>query len=58
VRGRVDPELGHLADDLAGDGIEPRHPLDLVAPELDAVRRLLVRGLHLERVALDAELPA
>ena len=35
-----------------------RDLLDLVAEERDPVRRLLVRRLHLDDVALDAEAPA
>ena len=53
---RVDAQTVRRADDLAGDGIDVRELLDLVAEHLHAQHRLLVRGVHLERVAADAEL--
>ena len=51
-------DLGEVSEHLAGDRVEPRDPLDRVAPPLDPDRGLLVRGVDLEDVALDAELPA
>jgi hypothetical protein len=56
VGGRVDRDLGQLAEELAGDRIEPADPLDRVAPPLDPDAGLLVRGEDLHHVALDAEL--
>ena len=47
-----------LRVDLAGQRVEVRDLLDLVAEERDPVRRLHVRRLHLDHVALDAELAA
>ena len=58
VGGREHRDLGEVAEHLAGDRVEPRDPLDRVAPPLDPDRGLLVRGMDLEDVALDAELPA
>ena len=56
VAGRIHPQLVLLLDHLAGDRIHPKNPLDLVAPVLDAIHRLPVRGEDLEGVALHAEL--
>ena len=56
VRGRVDDELvehGHL---LAGERVDDLDALDLVAEQLDADGRLLVGGVHLDRVAAHPEL--
>ncbi len=39
-------------------GIDPREPLDFVAEQLDADRRLLVGGVHLDDVAPHPELAA
>ena len=47
-----------LPEDLAGERVEVRDLLDLVAEHRDAVGRLLVRRLDLDHVALDAEAPA
>ena len=58
LRRRPDGEVVELREHLAGERIEVRHLLDLVAEERDAVRRLLVRRLHLDDVALDAEAAA
>ena len=58
VGGREHRDLGEVAEHLAGERVEPRDPLDRVAPPLDPDRGLLVRGVDLEDVALDAELPA
>ena len=55
---RPDHEVVELRVDLASERVEVRDLLDLVAEEGDAVRRLLVRGLHLHHVALHAEAPA
>ena len=44
--------------DLAGERVEVRDLLDLVAEEGDPVGRLHVRGLHLDDVAADPEPPA
>ena len=56
VGGRVDGQvlvLGHL---LAGERVDDGDGLDLVAEERDAHRRLVVGGMHLERVAPHPEL--
>ena len=58
LRRRPDGEVVELREHLAGERVEVRHLLDLVAEERDAVRRLLVRRLHLDDVALDAEAAA
>ena len=55
---RPDGEIVELRVDLAAQRIEVRDLLDLVAEERHAVRRLLVRGLDLDNVALDAKAPA
>ena len=55
---RVDVHLVSLREHLAGERVELRDPLDVVAEELDAHGKLFVRGLDLERVAADAELAA
>ena len=55
---RPDRDVVELREDLAGDRVEVRDRLDLVAEEGDAVRGLLVRRLHLDDVALDAEAAA
>src|SRR4029077_19674355 len=56
VSGRVDVYLVALGEHLAGERVELRDPLDVVAEELDAHRELLVRRLDLERIATHAEL--
>ena len=56
VRGREDREVVDLAQVLAGDEVDAADALDVVAEELDAHRVLLVRGVHLDGVAPDAEL--
>ena len=43
---------------LAGQGIEPREPLDLIAKELDAQGVLGIGRVQLDHVAADAELAA
>ena len=55
LRRRPDGDVVQLAQDLARERIEVRDLLHLVAEEGDAVRRLLVRGLYLDDVALHAE---
>ena len=55
---RVDVHLVALGEHLAGQWVELRDPLDVIAEELDADRKVLVRGLDLERVTADAELAA
>ena len=47
-----------LRKHLAGERVEVRDLLDLVAEERDAVRRLRMRRLDLDDVALDAEAAA
>ena len=58
VRGREDDELGELVHLLAGERIDDRDALDLVAEELDAGDGLLVRRMELDGVAADTELAA
>ena len=53
-----DHEVVEPRVDLAGERVEVRDRLDLVAEERDPVRRLRVGGLHLDDVALDAEAAA
>ncbi len=53
-----DGDVVELREDLAGQRVEMRDRLDLVAEERDAVRGLLVRRLDLDDVALDAEASA
>src|SRR5438094_761985 len=55
---RVDVHLVSLREHLAGERVELRDPLDVVAEKLDAHGKLFVRGLDLEGVAADAELAA
>ena len=55
LRGREDRDRVEPRQHLAGQRVEVRDRLDLVAEERDAVRRLRVRRLDLEHVALDAE---
>ena len=55
VAGRVDVDLVALGEELAGQRVELRDPLDLVAEELDPDEVLLRGRLELERVAADAE---
>ena len=55
LRRREDGDLVVLREHLAGQRVEMRDRLDVVAEERDAVRRLRVRRLHLDDVALDAE---
>src|ERR671911_2050949 len=55
VRGREDVHDLLLADHLAGQRVQCQDPLDLVAEELDAKRKLLVHRDDLERVATDPE---
>jgi hypothetical protein len=45
-------------DPLAGERVDDGDGLDLVAEQLDAHRRLLVRGVHLDGVAAHPELAA
>jgi len=56
VPGGVDVDAIALREHLAGERIELRDALDLVAEEFDAHREILVGGMHLERVAAHAEL--
>ena len=51
VRGREHDELGQLADLLARERVDDRDAFDLVAEELDARDRLLVRRMQLDGVA-------
>ena len=55
VRLRVDRHLVELADHLAGQRIEPRQLVDLVAEQADAERVLLVGRDDFDDVAADAE---
>ncbi len=54
--GRIDEKLLPALDDLAAYGMDERELLDFVAPELQAERELLVRGVHLDAIAADPEL--
>ncbi len=58
VRGREQHERLELLDDLAGERIDRRDALDLVAEELHADPALLVRGIDLDGVAAHPELVA
>ena len=58
LRRREDGDRVVPREHLAGERVEVRDLLDLVAEERDAVRGLGVRGLHLDDVALDAEAAA
>ena len=58
VPGGVDIDPVALREHLAGERVELRDALDLVAEELDAHREVLVRRMDLEGVAADAELAA
>ena len=58
VRRREQHEPVELLDDLAGDGVDRVHPLDLVPEELDAHAPFLVGGEHLDRVPSHPELVA
>ena len=53
-----DGRVADVAHDLAGSGLDQRHPLDRVAEQLDAKDRLFVRGMDLDRVAAHAECAA
>ena len=55
VRRRIDRGPPQRGDRLAGERVEARDPLDLVAPQLDPDRLLLVRGKHFDRIAAHAE---
>ena len=55
---RPDDEVVEVRVHLAGERVEARDLLHLVAEERDAVRRLHVRRLDLDDVALHAEAPA
>ena len=57
VAGKI-ARCSSLRVDLAGERVEVRDLLDLVAEERDPVGRLHVRRLHLDHVALDAEAAA
>ena len=52
---RVDVDLLPLREELAGEWVQLRDPLDLVAEELDPDEALLGGGLEFEGVAADAE---
>ena len=56
VLGRIDEHLRQPLDHLAAGGIDRRELLDLVAPEFDAVGKLLVAGPDFDAVAPHAEL--
>jgi hypothetical protein len=58
LRRRPDDEVVEMRVDLAGERVEVRDLLDLVAEERDAVGRLDVRRLDLDDVALHPEAPA
>ena len=58
MRRREEHERVVVLDDLAGERVDPRDALDLVAEELHADAALLVRREDLDRVAPDAELVA
>ncbi len=58
VRGREDPQLRHLPDDVTGQRVQVVEALDLVAEELDPDRQFLVRRDDLHRVAAGPERPA
>ena len=58
LRGRPDREVVELREHLAGERVEVRDLLDLVAEHRDAVRGLRIRGLHLDDVAAHPEAPA
>jgi hypothetical protein len=53
LRGGEDREVVELRVDLAGERIEMRDLLDLVAEERDPIRRLRRRGLHLYHIPFD-----
>ena len=55
VGGRVDVDLLALGEQLAGQRVQLRDPLDLVAEELDPDEGLLRGRLELEGVAADPE---
>ena len=55
VRLRIDGNLVEPAEHLAGERIEPRELVDLVAEQSDAQRVLFVRGHDLDNVAADTE---
>ena len=55
VAGRVDVDLVALGEELAGQRVQLRDPLDLVAEELDPDEVLLGGRLELEGVAADPE---
>ena len=58
VRRREQHEALDLLDDLAGERVDRRDALDLVAEELDPDGPLLVGREHLDRVAAHPELVA
>ena len=58
LRGGEDRQVVELRVDLAGERVEVRDLLDLVAEERDPIRRLGRRRLHLDHVALDPEATA
>ena len=58
VLGRVDVHLLVRFEHAAGERVDDRQPLDLVAEQLDAVADLLVRRPELDDVAAHAELAA
>ena len=58
LRRREDRQVVELRVDLAGERVEVRDLLDLVAEQRDPVRGLGVRRLHLDHVALDPEAAA
>ena len=58
VSGRPHGEVVEHGEDLAGDGIDAREALDLVAEQLDAHGAVLVRGVHLDGVAPHPEVAA
>ncbi len=58
LRRRPDREVVELREHLAGERVEVRDLLDLVAEHRDPVRRLDVRRLHLDHVPSHSEPPA
>jgi hypothetical protein len=58
LRRRPDRQVVELREHLAGERVEVRDLLDLVAEHRDPVGRLHVRGLHLDHVAAHPEAAA
>ena len=65
MRRGIDRRAVHWPDDVAGQRIDLRDALDLIAPEFDPYRLLVVRredfdriAAHAERAALEADIVA